>query len=419
MDDKDDNNDNTGLNRTMNIATSWARHKEPDQAARIAVECLTERLTAAPHQVIAFYTEDLDSESLRLALALALPQSQIHGCSSCGGFMTEEGMFEPDEEGGVLGLWGMYDEGGSFGSALAELDDDPVAGAQAALIEAIDVADRAGEAPEMIWLTATPGNEERIIEGLQQLVGTNIPIQGGSAGDNQVSGNWSIFSQSQCSTQGVAVTVMYPGGRLSPIFHNGYSPTSHQATITRADDRVLYELDGEPAAEVYNRWTGGAIGDFLESGGNVLGSTTLFPLGREVDQIDNQVYYNLSHPETVTDDGALTLFSSVEEGEQLVLLEGSVSSLIKRAGRVAASAMEVGNITGSELAGGLAIYCAGCRLTVGDTMDSVVTSIQQATSGKPFIGGFTFGEQGCFLNGDNRHGNLMISYVAFAGNDQV
>ena len=401
----------------MNIATSWARGHSTEHVARVAAERLTHRLSAAPHQVIVFYTEDLSAESLCETLTSIWPDTPIHGCSSCGGFMTEEGMFEPDDDGGVLGLWGIHDAQGSFGSALSMLEDDPVVAAQTALMEAIEVADRAGEAPELIWLTATPGDEERIIDGLQQLVGTNIPIQGGSAADNQVSGQWSVFSQSGQTTQGVAVTVMYPGGRLSPVFHNGYSPTQHQATVTRASNRVLYELDGEPAAEVYNRWTDGVIGDELETGGNVLGSTTLYPLGREVDRIDNQVYYNLSHPETVTSEQALTLFSDVEEGDQVVLLEGSVSSLIKRAGRVAASAMEVGNITSPELVGGLAIYCAGCRLTVGDTMESVVASIQQATAGKPFMGGFTFGEQGCFLNGDNRHGNLMISYVAFAGQD--
>ena len=403
----------------MNIATSWARHTDPEQAAKQAVQRLLDRLSARPHQVVAFYTEDLDCEQLRMALAAALPDSQIHGCSSCGGFMTEEGMFEPDDHGGVLGLWGIRDTQGSFGSAMCQLQDDPVASAQEALMEAITLADRAGEAPELIWLTATPGNEERIIEGLQQLVGSNIPIQGGSAGDNQVNGQWSIFSQQSSATQGVAVTVMYSGGRMSSVFHNGYSPTVHSATVTRVAERVLYELDGEPAALVYNRWTDGAISGVLERGGNVLGSTTLFPLGREVDRIDNQIFYNLSHPETVTPEGALTLFSNLEEGDQVVLLEGSVSSLIKRAGRVASSAMEVGNMTGAELAGGLAIYCAGCRLTVGDTMGDVVTSIRQATSGRPFLGGFTFGEQGCFLNGDNRHGNLMISYVAFAGQDVV
>jgi len=397
----------------MFIATSRARHHCPAQAVDDALALLQQKLPTAPHQIIAFFSQELDAEALRQALVFALPDTPIHACSSCGGFMTEEGLFEPQGDDGVLGLWAICDAEGSFGSAVSTLDD-PVRSAREALTEAMMQTDRVGEAPAMIWLTATPGQEEQVIEGLQQLVGQHVPIQGGSAGDNQVSGDWSIFTQQASTCQGVAVSVLYPSGLTAPVFHNGYSPTEHRAVVTRAAGRTLYELDGEPAAEVYNRWTGGAVDNALEGGGHVLGQTTLFPLGREVDHIDQQPYFNLSHPETVTDDGALTLFSCIDEGETLVLLEGSISGLVQRAGRVATAAVAETDADLAQLMGGLAIYCAGCRLTVGDKMTDVVESIRQATAGAPFIGGFTFGEQGCFLNGDSRHGNLMISYVAFS-----
>lgn len=397
----------------MQIATSWARHTTSSEAVDQALSALLQKLPAAPHQIIAFFSQELDAEALRQALVAALPETPVHACSSCGGFMTEEGLFEPQGNEGVLGLWGICDAEGSFGSAVSTLDD-PVRSAQEALTAAMMQTDRVGEAPAMIWLTATPGQEEQVIDGLQQLVGQHVPIQGGSAGDNQVSGDWSVFTQQASTRQGVAVSVLYPSGLTAPVFHNGYSPAGHQAVVTRASGRTLYELDGEPAAEVYNRWTGGAIENVLQGGGNVLGQTTLFPLGREVDHIDQQPYFNLSHPETVTEDGALTLFSCIDEGETLVLLEGSVSGLVQRAGRVATAAVAATEADLPQLTGGLAIYCAGCRLTVGDKMTDVVASIRQATSGAPFIGGFTFGEQGCFLNGESRHGNLMISYVAFS-----
>ena len=52
-------------------------------------------------------------------------------------------------------------------------------------------------------------------------------------------------------------------------------------------------------------------------------------------------------------------------------------------------------------------------LTVQDQMDQVATEVRDALGGKPFIGAFTFGEQGCFIGGENHHGNLMISVVVF------
>ena len=52
-------------------------------------------------------------------------------------------------------------------------------------------------------------------------------------------------------------------------------------------------------------------------------------------------------------------------------------------------------------------------LAVQEHMDKVAAGIDQALGGAPFLGVFTFGEQGPVLNYENRHGNLMISCVTF------
>jgi len=60
------------------------------------------------------------------------------------------------------------------------------------------------------------------------------------------------------------------------------------------------------------------------------------------------------------------------------------------------------------------IFCAGCMLTVRERMDQVVLGLRDNLADVPFLGCFTFGEQGCFIGGENRHGNLMISVTVFA-----
>ncbi len=95
-------------------------------------------------------------------------------------------------------------------------------------------------------------------------------------------------------------------------------------------------------------------------------------------------------------------------------MHGTVDSLISRAGRVAVSALETAQVDSTELAGALVVYCAGCMLTVQERLDEVVESFQKSLPDTPFLGTFTFGEQGCFLNGENRHGNLMISVLLLA-----
>ena len=92
---------------------------------------------------------------------------------------------------------------------------------------------------------------------------------------------------------------------------------------------------------------------------------------------------------------------------------GTADSLVSRAGRVATSALRSGGIDASSVAGGLVVYCAGCMLAVQEEMDGVVQQMRAALGDAPFLGTFTFGEQGCFVGGDNYHGNLMISVVVF------
>ncbi len=52
-------------------------------------------------------------------------------------------------------------------------------------------------------------------------------------------------------------------------------------------------------------------------------------------------------------------------------------------------------------------------LAVGDNMQRVALNIRENLAGAPFMGIFTLGEQGCFSNGENHHGNLMISVIVF------
>ena len=46
-------------------------------------------------------------------------------------------------------------------------------------------------------------------------------------------------------------------------------------------------------------------------------------------------------------------------------------------------------------------------------MTEVSSGLARSLGNKPFLGNFTFGEQGCFVGGTNHHGNLMISVVVF------
>jgi len=335
----------------------------------------------------------------------------VHGATSCLGVMSNSG---PHVEAGA-GAFAIWDPDGDYGTAVVPFDGDPRMAARRAVEDALMHADRPGEAPDLIWLSASPGQEELVLAGLEDIVGHNVPILGGSAADNTIEGAWRIFDGATDTSEGVVVSVLFPSRPVSFAYHNGYAPTQHHGTVTETDGRFLKTIDGRPAAAVYDAWTGGQVipEDMSEPVG-ILSASTLFPLGRHLDDVGGVPYYLLAHPSGATPDGALELFADLEVGEQLTLMTGASEQLTQRAGKVASLAVQAGDMAPSDVAGALMVYCGGCMLAVKDDLANVVDGVKEALPNTPFLGIFTFGEQGVVLNGDNRHGNLMISAIVFA-----
>jgi hypothetical protein len=395
----------------MKIASSQSTNADTTTACDVAYAELCERLGSVPDLLYLGWSVTHPGEALLARLADIAPDVRVHGASSCLGGMTEAG-FVSDRGCGLVML-GLSDPAGAYGVGGTPITGSVTDAAANAVIDALDDADRPGEIPALVRLSAPPGHEEEVIAGIESVLGQDVPIVGGSAADNTVEGNWQLAANARLDASQIVVSVLFPSVATAFAFHSGYSPTATSGRATRASRRTLYEIDGEPAAAVYNRWTDGSIADALDRGGNVLASTTLHPIGRVVGELGGVPYFRLSHPDGVSPDGALTLFSDIGEGDELVLMEGSVDSLVSRAGRVAEAALSAGELRPDEISGALVVYCAGCMLTARSEMDRVVDGLNVALGHAPFLGAFTFGEQGCFVGGENRHGNLMISVMVF------
>ena len=341
----------------------------------------------------------------------AVPRGAVlHGATSCLGTMTQDGA------NGGMSLFVIEDAQGAYGTACRAFDGNAWTAARQATLDALADAGRPGEIPELIWVSATPGEEEAVLAGIQSLVGSEVPVIGGSAADNRVHGDWFVFDRGLSSTRGLVVSVLFPSRPVSFAYHNGYAPTAFRGTVTRAEDRTLMEIDGRPAFDVYSEWTGNAVAidrHRPETQG-ILSESTLWPLGREFHRLGGVPNYLLAHPAAARATGEIDLFATVLEGEQVTLMTGTVKGLTERAGRVAALARAAGRMESDPIRGALMIYCGGCMMTVRDSLPEVVQGVNDALGGAPFLGAFTFGEQGAILGTGNRHGNLMISCIVFA-----
>lgn len=376
-----------------------------------ALSLLDAELAAAdirPRIVFAFYGCEHDDWMLHRYLTSRFPDAAHLGGSSFGGVMTHRGVMDSTSIGVLL-----IEDSGDFGVASARLDTDAAYTAERLLLQALANCGCSGELPELIWIYQPPGHEEAVIEGLRRVVGDRCPIVGGSSADNDVDGRWRQLGPDGPMSDGLIVGVLLPSSRIGYAFQSGYEPAGPSGVITEVSGREILSIDGKPAAGVYNEWIGGRIDHQLLHGGSILASTTMFPLATDSGCVNGVSHYLLMHPEMVTSTGALRTFRNAESGARLYSMKGDRGRLVDRAGRVAGQAVRMLPPSHSDAAGALVVYCGGCKMAIGEDIHKVSAAVASQLGDAPFIGCFTFGEQGRLLD-RNVHGNLMISAVVFS-----
>lgn len=373
---------------------------------------LGNKLEDAPKIVIASYSSICDTSLITETLSSKSADTAIMGGSTCRGSMTQSGLIGFGDAN--ISLWGLCDEDGDYGVGFSEYNDCIKSATEKALDQALTHADRQGELPDLVWIHSSPGFEEQVVSTLDGLLGGDVSIVGGSIADETLDAKWSCFAGSQSTGNGIAVAVFFSSYEISTSFQCGYQPTEVQGIATRSEGRTVYEIDNKPAALVYNAWTDNLVNLSDKAPPvNVLGLSTLSPLGMAVGDVSGIPYYNLAHPESYTKDNALTFFCEVEEGQKLTLMSGTLDNIIERPSRVANEAIHNGESTEGEVIGGLVVFCGGCLLAIEPRVNEISNTLNASMEHQPFMGCFTFGEQGRFTGGENRHGNLMVSVTVF------
>ncbi|MGF1660102.1 MAG: FIST signal transduction protein [Rubrimonas sp.] len=389
----------------MKIITRSSAAEDPET---LAAE-LTDGVAPAPDFLSLHASATTDLAGLRDAVLRRTGAPRLHGGTSCRGVMTGAGArLRPG-----AGLFAIHDPDGAYGVGSARIADDPRIAGRAAAAAALADAGRPGEQPDLLWITAAPGAEEAVLAGIADAVGAAVPVIGASAADDDVAGLWRMVDARADFRDGVVVSALFPSTPFGFAYQNGYAQTEHAGVATRASGRLLREIDGRPARAVLAEWSGGALAP-EGADASILSASTFHPLARGGGDAPLEAAWRLlAHPATAHADGAVTLFADVAQGEALRMMRGTPDGLVSRAARVARLARDVAGLDAAPPAGALMVYCGGCMMAVEGRMDEVAADVAAAVDGAPFLGVFSFGEQGMGADGCNAHGNLMISCVVF------
>jgi len=384
---------------------------EPSVALREAYNMLPNDVKE-PDFCVIFLTENYNLKEILNEANKLMPNTKLYGETSCLGIGTPNGFIIT--KNGSLGILAFKSKRITFGVGISKNPDGFLAGKEVITNAIKNAGKTLNDKPNLVLISPTPGKEEYILKGIESVIGKDVPIFGGTAGDNAIAGKWNVFVNDDFTNSGVAVAVIYTDLKIGYAYISGYQTMEKFGVVTGAKERTIFTINNKPAGQVYNDWCDGIFSKEMNSGASILGPASFYPLARKVIE-EKGVQYITLHPSRINpNDKSLEVFAKVNVRDTIYLLKGDKSILLSRPVSVAMKAFYEGGLTAENLRGGIFIYCAGTMLAVKDELGALgFPPLIKALNSKPFLTAFTFGEQGFYKKLGNFHGNLMCSIVLF------
>jgi hypothetical protein len=228
-------------------------------------------------------------------------------------------------------------------------------------------------------------NGSALIAGMRAGLPETCTISGGLAADGgRFEETFTVTSAGASPRAVVAVGLYGDHVVLGHGSFHGWAPFGPLRRVTRAEGNLLFELDGEPALEVYKRYLGAYAKDLPGSGllfpFEVVGADGGRGLIRTILGIDEAR-------------GSLLLAGDVAQGGHVRLMHASTDSLVNGAQAAAERAGEaMGAARGDRLA--VLVSCVGRKLVMGARVDEEVEAVTEV-----------FG-RGCALTGYYSNGEI-------------
>lgn len=320
-----------------------------------------------------------DRDTVVDELNQAFPQASRIGCSGSGGILGE------DVRDDVFDLAVVRFDHSRVRQAAASIDDPA---ASRTVGEALGRKLAGDDLRGVVVLSdGLQVNGTLLSEGLRHALPEGVPVSGGLAGDGDRFASTWVYDGAAVGPNRVSAIGLYGEElRFGHGSRGGWDSFGPERSITRSEGNVLYELDGQPALDLYKRYLG-------DRAAELPASALLFPLSiRHPDEGQHVVRTVLS----IDDDAnSMTFAGDLPEGWQAQLMRANFDRLIEGAGDAATAAgqlaTEADSSDGPTLA--IAVSCVGRRLVLRERCEEELeASVDGLPGGTSMIGFYSYGE---------------------------
>lgn len=331
--------------------------------------------------VIVFTTREVIEDGLSLKIIQnTLPGSALVGCSTSG----EIGEYVED---GSLSLMGLKFERSRFKCVPVQ-----IRGAGASL-EAGHAMARALMADDLKGVfTLLPGinvNGSKFTQGLKEILPAGVSVSGGLAGDGlHFKETRTVHNDAIYADHAIGIGFYGDAIELQSRAQGGWKPFGPLRRVTRAENNVLYELDGKSALALYKEYLGDKANDLPSSG-------LLYPFAIMDDQSGDSAGLIRTILDINEEKGSLVLAGDMEVGQKVCLMHANTDQLVEGA-EEAVSGLDACTQNSCAL---ICVSCVGRKILMGDDTEDELDAIRD-TLGKtlPITGFYSYGEI-CYFEG--------------------
>ena len=225
-------------------------------------------------------------------------------------------------------------------------------------------------------------NGAELVNGLKSQLPKEVSITGGLAGDGPNFNKTFVISNGDILQNNIVAVGLY-GDALKVGYGSkgGWDSFGVERLVTKSVDNVLYELDGQPALQLYKSFLG-------EKAKELPGAGLLFPLSMR----DTENKIPLTRTILAIDEEAqsLTFAGNIHEGSYVRLMKANIDRLIMGAEQ-SAQITKKATTESAQLA--FLISCVGRRLVMNQLVEEEVEAVRDVLGPDTNITGFySYGE---------------------------
>jgi hypothetical protein len=244
-------------------------------------------------------------------------------------------------------------------------------------------------------------NGEHIVNGIIDEMGRQVPLFGGLAGDDLRLQETFAFDGSRVTSNGV-MALIFDGNviGLQGVAFSGWKAIGTSKTVTRAAGNIVYEIDHEPALDVYKK--------YLDVGDDPTGAVSLaaeYPLVLNRDDGSSVI----RAPFNINQDKSLVYAGSVPEGAKvrfgmapgIEIVDHAIEQMSEFKGQTPRSDAMV------------LFSCKARHMALGPMVEDEVSAVHKLWD-VPMVGFLTYGEIGPALHGGcDFHNHTLVPVLIY------